>query len=123
MVKFVDDSVLVNVVNMKDLHTYQEADQFPYRVTTCKRTEDMLRYVTISARECGMVLNSQKTGLLCISAASFYDAKARIKAEDGTVIQSTDTMKVLGFTFLTPGEALVPTLKTIRTDSDHERGP
>ena len=103
MVKFVDDSVHVNAVNMKDLHTYQVAGQFPYRVTTSKWTEDMLNHVTASARERRMVVNSQKTGLLCISEANSYEAKVKIEAEDGTVIESADMMKVLGFTFDSKG--------------------
>ena len=98
-----NDSVHVNIVNMTDIHTYQRGEGELYKVTESKRSEEMLHHVTAKANKRGMLVTSKKTGLLCISAATSYSAGAQIRALNGELIDSTDTMKVLGFTFNTKG--------------------
>ena len=46
-----------------------------------------------------MQINHQKTKMLCISAARSYIPKSYIISTDGTKISSSDTLKILGFTF------------------------
>ena len=46
-----------------------------------------------------MIVNSKKTGLLCVSDALSYRPEAYIVDEDGNRIDCVDKLKVLGFTF------------------------
>ena len=64
-----------------------------------KKTQDHFRTVERNAISRGMKINNNKTKMLCISAAKTYDPVAFISTSDGTTISSTDSMKVLGFTF------------------------
>ena len=60
----------------------------------------MLKFLQIykNASDIGMVINSDKTQLLCVSGATHYDASSYIIAE-GTRVNSCETMKILGFLF------------------------
>ena len=89
MVMFVDDSVHTDVVNMTDIHTYEQNGRRPFKITGAKRSEDMLAHVTQRAAEKGMRVNSQKMG----------EASAEIKTEGNHMVKSSKTLKVLGFVF------------------------
>ena len=56
---------------------------------------DRVRHV---AKEKGMQLNAQKTTLLCLSAATSYDAKTYINC-DSDIILSSSKCRLLGFHF------------------------
>ena len=46
----------------------------------------------------GMVVNDQKTGLMCISASRSFDSRAVLKGGKGEEITGLDCLKFLGFT-------------------------
>ena len=62
-------------------------------------TQNAFRSVTARAKEKGMVVNSLKTNLLCVSDALNYTPQTFILDSDNNRIDSTDSMKVLGFYF------------------------
>ena len=57
----------------------------------------MFRRVVSRATERGMVVNSAKTKVLCISDAQMYTARSFFRDDDGNEIRSGERMKILGF--------------------------
>ena len=62
-------------------------------------SQNKFRWVCSRAEERGMKVNSAKTSMLCISDAMSYKASAFIYDAEGSKIQSSDKMKILGFHF------------------------
>ena len=58
----------------------------------------MTTYLVIKSAERGMVVNDQKTLLMCISAAVSFEARAVIYDSNGQPIRSAKSMKLLGYT-------------------------
>ena len=60
-------------------------------------TQNMFRRVVLRATSRGMVVNSAKTKLLCISGAQTYRAGAYFFDRDGNKQETGSSLKVLGF--------------------------
>ena len=69
------------------------------KVKLALNTQNGFRSISYNAGKLGMVVNSKKTGLLCVSDSLSYKAEAYILDGDGDRIDSVDSLKVLGFTF------------------------
>ena len=63
------------------------------------KTESHFRTVEYNANRRGMLINEDKTRMLCISSARSYLPEAYFHSSDGTRIKSSASLKVLGFTF------------------------
>ena len=96
--KFVDDNLQNEKVSMRQLPTY-EMNGITYKNARAGRSEDMFRHISAKAHEQGLRVNTDKTTLLAISGAISYEARAHLYDSQNTRIDSTDTLKVLGFTF------------------------
>ena len=93
--KYVDDNVLLEVLNMEELCN----DRAGFRIKRAGRTESLFKHILRKAREAGMMVNSKKTAMMCISAARGYLAGAYIMDPEGQKISPETTMKILGFHF------------------------
>ena len=63
------------------------------------RSQNMFRRVVERATARGMVVNSGKTKDLCISNAQMYKAVSFLLDNDGRLLESGESLKVLGFYF------------------------
>ena len=61
------------------------------------RTQDLFSHIVGKAKEKGMVVNTKKTGLLCVSGATSFDPRAHLLDEEGNQIDSDRRIKLLGF--------------------------
>ena len=95
--KFVDNGMILAKVNM------DSADVCPCpggRTVKSKldlQSQNMFRRVVAKAESRGMVVNKQKTKILCVSDAQTYKAECRLLDSDGNALRSGEAMKVLGF--------------------------
>ena len=67
------------------------------RLIWAAKSEEFLNNVRVNCSERGMLLNDNKTQILCISTAINYEVRSFIRLQDGPRI-SSDTLKVVGFT-------------------------
>lgn len=67
-----------------------------------KRTESLLKHIAERAASKGMKINAAKTNLMCVSAASTFEAKVQVELH-GQTIHGQDNMKVLGVTIDSDG--------------------
>lgn len=76
-----------------------DRDGCKIKVKLALNTQNGFRSISYNAGKLGMVVNSKKTGLLCVSDSLSYKAEAYILDGDGDRVDSVDSLKVLGFTF------------------------
>ena len=69
----------------------------PRKVKHDLHTQNIFRRVVSRAEARGMVVNKAKTKVLCISDSLNYKAAAQFEDAGGAVLQSGESMKVLGF--------------------------
>ena len=93
-VKFVDDGVNVDVVNLRRASTLEE-DGIHFKDVVATRTSTILNHIADRAKEKGMAINEKKTALLCISAAKSFEPRVRVSVGQSTVT-GQDKMKILG---------------------------
>ena len=99
VVKYVDDNLIIVKLNFGD--TPIEPGPPPTKRKQSLPTQNAFRSITGNAMARGMLVNTKKTNLLCISDSLSYTPSTYIEDTDGTVIESGQSMKVLGFHFST----------------------
>ena len=95
-VKFVDDGINAEKVNMKEVPLMIE-NQERTKLTHAEKTGQLLEHMRCNAQKKGLVVNEQKTGLMCISAARSFQAKVGFNFNDQP-IEGSDHLKILGVT-------------------------
>ena len=95
--KFVDDGMTLSKANMDSALPVPNSDGKPAKDKQDLPSQNLFRRVVCKAESRGMVVNSKKTKVLCISDAQTYKAKAHLLDSDGNRIDSGDHLKVLGF--------------------------
>lgn len=97
--KYVDDGVMASKINMRSgVLTGELCGGKPVREKHDMITQNLFRRIVEKATGRGMVVNSGKTKLLCMSDALTYKASAFIQdAEGNRLVSANTTMKVLGF--------------------------
>ena len=98
--KYVDDNLTCEKVNFGTVAISQTAAG-PVKVKHVLPTQNAFRSITGRARQKGMVVNNDKTKLICISDALSYTPSVFILDGDGNRIDSGDELKLLGFHFST----------------------
>ena len=96
--KYVDDNLqqeAVNTENCAVLPVLGEAHKSKHAVLT----QNVFRHVVRNAAKKGMKVNSEKTSMVCISDSQNYKISSYIYDAEGVRIDSTSTMKVLGWHF------------------------
>ena len=98
-VKYIDDSLIVEKVNMKRPPLLTEAgpDGAAFKDVNPSKTQDLFDHIIRSAEEKRMIVNGKKTGLLCVSAATSFEARAHICTGVGEKVESVERIKVLVF--------------------------
>lgn len=96
VLKFIDDGISSAVLNYENSFGFRVSGQF-YRVKQANQTQNVFRHMVRRAEQKGMVVNSSRTALMCISDASSYAADTFIEDRDGKRIETVDKMKILGF--------------------------
>ena len=96
--KYVDDGMIVCKLNM-DSGTVELRNGKTFKIKQDIRSQNMFRRVVERATARGMVVNSGKTKVLCISDAQTYKAVSFLIDRDGRRLESGDSLKVLGFYF------------------------
>lgn len=96
--KYIDDILTVDKVNFGEVAIVME-DGVPTKTKQAHNTQNGFRSISTTAGKIGMVVNSSKTGLLCVSDAMSYRARAFILDGANERIDCVDQLKVLGFTF------------------------
>ena len=96
--KFVDDGLIVTKINMRSGTERREGGN-RLLVKHDLLTQNMFRRVVGRASQRGMVVNSKKTKVLCMSDAMSYVARSFFLDADGERIESGNSMKILGFHF------------------------
>ena len=94
--KFVDDQVNLNKINMRKAELLVQNGNF-FRNVRDKRTEDLLEHITTRAELKGMRINEKKTSLMCVSAATSFEARATVNVKQERVLGSQH-LKILGVT-------------------------
>ena len=95
--KFVDDNLQVEKLDMMSQQTYQ--DEQTFKNPCVNKRECIFRHISERATRKGLMVNSKKTNLLVMSASRSYQAKAHFYDQNGQRIDSTDSLKTLGFIF------------------------
>ena len=90
---------ILKYVNDNVIHEKLCYDGYGKKVARAIRSQNLFRHITRQAESMGMVVNSAKTMLLCISDSRTYHAEAFIEDEEDTRIESGSSMKVLGINF------------------------
>ena len=95
-VKFVDDQLNLNKINMRKAALMVKEGTF-FKEVCDKRSKDLLRHVTTRAMDKGMKINEEKTGLMCVSIATSFEARASLTV-GSTTVSGALNLKVLGVT-------------------------
>ena len=96
--KYVDDNITCEKVNFGTVQTTVEEGE-TVKIKQAIPSQNGFRSITGNAMKLGMVVNASKTGLLCISDALSYKARAFILDANNNKIECVDELKILGFTF------------------------
>ena len=94
--KFVDDSIHFSVINMRAEPLMIHGGKL-IKTTSAPEAQAMLEHIIKRAEERGMVVNDDKTGVMCVSGATSFEAGVKLRARNGEVAGSS-TMKCLGVT-------------------------
>lgn len=98
IMKYVDDNVSVECLNMSDIPTTVESGKV-VKIKQAAGIQNAFRSVVGNALKKGMAVNNKKTCILCVSDNLSFLPKTFIYDRDGEKIESTDKMRVLGFDF------------------------
>ena len=96
--KYVDDGIIDSKLNMETV----DAEEVEGKLVKDKRAisaQNMFRRVVYNAEAIGMRVNTSKTNQICVSDSLSFTATAHIRTGEGERIGTSNTMKVLGFTF------------------------
>ena len=96
--RFIDDGFCLSKVNYENSLGFELNGQ-SYRIKHAVQAQNIFRHLVRNAEDLGMVVNSSKTAMMCVSAAMDYKADAFILDADQNRIGCTDTIKALGLRF------------------------
>ena len=96
--KYVDDCLSIEKQGFLGGQEYVENDQ-TYISVRAQKSENHLRTVEFNSSGRVMIINKNKTKILCISASKSYQPTTYIMTNKGTKINFESSMRVLGFNF------------------------
>ena len=96
---YIDDYNTIEKVPIKNAPTHITTKKQQVNVVAIKSGLQYSR-VEEMAKRIGMVVNENKTQVLCIHSSKFSEVKSYIRTKNGR-IESTDNLKILGFRFNT----------------------
>ena len=96
--KYIDDILTSEKLNFGDTVAVMK-DGVLSKTKQPFQTQNGFRSISSNPAKLAMVVNSKKTGLLCVSDAFNYCLMVYITDEEGNKIKCAKELKVLGFTF------------------------
>ena len=96
--KYVDDNIICECLNLGQIDITTLNDLFIKRRRALS-SQNAFRSMVRNAVKKGMKVNASKTCVLAISDSLSYVPKTFIENEEGEIIESSDSLKVLGFNF------------------------
>ena len=95
---YIDDLSVGEVLDLDTaVSTFSQSIQ--KREVHARKSEESFKNIMENATSIGMKINSEKTQLLCINDCNYSETNSFIYTDDDTKINSTCTMKTLGFIF------------------------
>ena len=98
MQKYIDATLHLAVINLKEERLLVRQDGSFCKVTTAAESQNMFNHSCRRAEERGMAVNDSKTSLMCFSVARNFEAQAVLTGRNGEKIEGRDSLKFLGFT-------------------------
>lgn len=98
LLRFIDDSFSLTKINFENSYGFQ-VNGVNYRVIHAVRSQNIFRHLVREAEAIGMVVNSSKTTMVCVSDALGYTADAFILDEDQKRLGCQEGFKALGMYF------------------------
>ena len=98
LLRYIDDEFGLSKVNFENSFGFEVNDVF-HRIKHSVQSQNVFRHLVRAAEEIGMVVNSRKTSMICISDALSYKAEAYILDADGERIGCQERIKALGMYF------------------------
>ena len=96
--RFIDDGFCLSKVNFENSIGFNINGKLQ-RIKHAVQAQNIFRHVVRRAEEIGMVVNSSKTAMLCMSGALEYEADAYLLDADQNRIGCNKTIKALGVRF------------------------
>ena len=96
--RFIDDGFCLSRINFEN-SLGSEVNGLKYRIKHAVQSQNVFRHVVRNAESLGMVVNSAKTAMICVSGVSEYRADAFTLDEDQNRIGCATTLKALGLRF------------------------
>ena len=97
--KYIDDNLLDTKLDMETVPTTTTAGGKPVKNKHSVSCQNSFRRIVRNAELIGMKVNSSKTAQVLVSDALSFEAVAHIYSISGEKIESSDRLKMLGFTF------------------------
>ena len=98
VIKFVDDNLTDEKLYMKDTQLIESQTEF-IKNARAGQSERMFKHISDNAGKAGLKVNTDKTTLLAVSAATSYRAKTHLYDQTNTRIDCSPSLKALGFIF------------------------
>ena len=100
IVKYVDDNIICEKVNFGRVPILQVGGALVKRRKALS-SQNAFRTIVRNAKYKGMLVNNDKTCVLCVSDSLSHSRETFITDEEGNEIRSESSLKVLGFSFST----------------------
>ena len=97
--KYIDDNLLDTKLDMETVQSFTSASGELVRDKHSVSCQNTFRRIVRNAEQIGMKVNASKTAQVLVSDALSFRAAAHIYTTTGEKIESTNRMKILGFTF------------------------
>ena len=98
LLRFIDDGFSLTKVNFENSYGF-EVSGTKFRIKHAVQSQNIFRHLVRKAEEIGMVVNTKKTAMMCVSDSLAFEADAFILDADGNRIGCQKVMKVLGMNF------------------------
>ena len=96
--RYIDDGFCLSKVNFENSFGFEVNGQ-NIRVKHAVQAQNIFRHIVRNAESIGMVVNSKKTAMMCVSGALNFEADAFILDSEQTRIGCTRSIKALGVRF------------------------
>ena len=96
--KYVDDCLSLEKLCFSNAERFN-VDGRMHALSSAMKTQSHFNTVEYNAAQRGMIINNNKTKLMCISAARSYAPSSYIVMSNGDKIETVSSMKSLGFHF------------------------
>ena len=98
LLRYIDDGFSLTRINFENSFGMRVNGVF-HRVKHAVQSQNIFRHLVRRAEEIGMVVNSSKTAMICVSDSMAYEADAFILDDEMNRIGCQKTMKALGMHF------------------------